>query len=188
MKIKVLADKSLKNVWDIQRAKKVLEMLGLSSEGVSGISQKEVKEWEKKITLYLWDNIKKQFPQIEKFCNEKKGGFNKIEERNFNTPITNIFGDFYLQLIGQNNKNEWIWESVSLEPYRFEFNEEGYFKGLVVDAINKLITQGYNKKEDFKRLIKALNEYPHKEKVLTIKTKGKDLGKVDLKEVETKII
>lgn len=186
MKIRV-SSKKLKDVWDLQRAKKVLEMCGLSSEGVRGITHEELKTFEEKITLYLWEQIKKQFPKIESFCNGKTGGFNKCEVKNYNTPIICIYGDFYLQLISLNNKNNWCWESVSLEPYRFEFNEDGYFQGLILDAMNKSFMQGYANKDTYSKLLDALREVKTKEKVITIQTQGKDLGKVELHEVETQI-
>lgn len=182
--IKVV-DKSLKDVWDYQRATYILRMCGLSSDGISGLTQEEKYNFEEKITFYLWEQIKKQFPKIEDFCNSRTGGFNKCEKNHFNTPIINIHGSFYLQLITLNNINNWCWEIIDLTPYRFEFNEEGYFKGLVVDGINKAIIEGTATKETFKKLIEALNETSTEESVLTIQTRGKDCGKVDLHEVET---
>lgn len=187
MKIRVTSQK-LKDVWDIQRAKLILEMSGLSSDGVTGLTYEDKKILEEHITLYLWEQINKQFPQIKKFCNNKTGGFNPCDKDKFNTPIINIHGDFYMQLISLNNSHNWIWESISLEPYRFEFNQEGYFKGLVVEAINKAIVEGEATKETFKKLIEALNETPTKEQVLTMVTSGKEIGKVDLHEVKTKLI
>jgi hypothetical protein len=178
----------LKDVWDIQRAKKVLEICGLSSEGVLNLNQKDKGLIEKEITLYLWKKINEQFPKINKFCHGRTGGFNLCEERNYKTPIINIHGSFYLQLISLNNKNNWCWESIDLEPYRFEFNEEGYFQNLLIDGMNKAILSGNAKKETFEKMINALNETKTKESFITIQTKGKDLGKVDLKQIETKII
>jgi len=179
--------KKLKDVWDIQRATYILKMCGLSSDGIKGLSQEEKTEFKKQITLYLWKKIKEQFPQIESFCKDRTGGFNKIKDKNYKTPIICIHGSFYMQLISENNKNAWCWESVDLTPYRFEFNEEGYFKKLVIDAINKALIQG-DPRARFEKLVNALNKNPHKEKVLTIQTRGKNIGKVDLHEAETRII
>ena len=182
-----ITSKKLKSIWDLQTAKKVLEICGLSSDVMKGITQKELKVFEEKITIYLWENIQKQFPQINKFCKGYTGGFNKIEDKNFKTPIINIYGSFYMQLITLNDRNNWVWQAIELEPYRFEFNQEGYFKGLVVDAINKAIIEGYAKKETFKNLINALNENKTQESIITIKTQGKNLGNVDLNKVDTTI-
>lgn len=166
--------KEIKDVWDLQRAKKVLEIYGLSNKGVLGLTQEDKESFQREIKTYLWENMLKQFPKLKSFCNGKTGGFNLCEKRNLNTPIINIYGDFYIQLISLNDKNNWCWESISLEPYRFEFNEEGYFKGLIVEAINKAILSGSATKGAFMDLIEALNETDTKEKVLTIKTRGQD--------------
>ncbi len=186
MEIKII-NTELKDVWDIQRAKKVLEILGLSSNGVIGLTIEQKKKLEKEITIYLWNQILKQFPQIKSFCNGKTGGFNKCEKEKENTPIINIHGSFYLQLISLKDSRNWCWESINLEPYRFAFNEEGYFKGLIVDGINKAIMEGTTNKETFKDLINALNENKTEESVLTIKTSGKDMGKVDIHKVKTNL-
>lgn len=132
----------LKDEWDYQRAKLLLEYQGLSGQGLTN-EQRDILE--KEVSLFIWKEIKKQFPQIEKFCTEKAGQFNLIEKRNFETPIICIHGHFYMQLIAENNKDAWCWESVDLQPYRFYFNEHGYFKECVKKAINLLKAQGYNK-------------------------------------------
>ncbi len=177
-------DIELKSVWDIQRAKLILSMCGLSSDGINGLNSEDRKTIEKEIILYLWKKINEQFPKIKSFCVGKTGGFNKIEEKNFNTPIINIGGSFYMQLISLNNKNNWCWETIELEPCRFEFNEEGYFKGLVVDAMNKSILSGYGNKEKYDKLINALNETKTQESFITI---DKNFN-VDLKKHDTTII
>jgi len=186
MKIEI-KNTTLKDVWDIQKAKKILEIGGISGD-VKGLNKEVREKFEKEITFYLWKNMLKQFPKLKEFCIGKTGGFNEIKEKQFNTPIINIYGDFYIQLIVLNNKNNWVWESVNLEPFRFEFNEEGYFKDLIVEAINKAIISENATKETFKNLINALNETKTKESFITIQTKGKDLGKVDLRKVETSLI
>lgn len=177
----------LKDVWDIQKAKLVLEMSGVSSEGLTGLTNEIRENFKKEITLYLWKKMQEQFPKIKEFCTGKTGGFNKSEKRHFNTPIINIHGDFYLQLISLNNHNNWIWESVSLEPFRFEFNESGYLKSLLIDAMNKAIISGGARKETFEKLILALNETETEEIFLTIQKSEKDAGKVELHKTKTKI-
>lgn len=186
MEIKVI-NKELKDVWDIQRATLVLRMCGLSPDAVNDLSNDDRLRFEKEITSYLWVKIQEQFPKIKEFTHGKTGGFNKSDERNHNTPIICIHGNFYLQLIKLNDMNNWAWESIDLEPYRFEFNEEGYFKNLIVAGINKVIFSGSASKDTFKDLINSLNETPSEESILTIVTKGKDLGKVDLHKVKTQI-
>ncbi|MEM2445732.1 MAG: hypothetical protein QW734_03655 [Candidatus Bathyarchaeia archaeon] len=184
MEIKI-RDFKIEDEWDIQRAYLILQLNAIDGRI---LSQEKREEYEKKITKFLWENVKKQFPKIEKFLTGKKGGFNKADERYYNTPIINVGGDFYMQLIGHNTRKRWIWEEVKLEPYRFFFNSEGYFREQVVNAINKLIIEGYNKKEDFRKLINALNETTVKEKMIGIITKGKDAGKVFMIESESKLI
>lgn len=184
MKIQII-EKELKDVWDIQRAKYVLRMLGLSSEGVEGLSHEDKTELERQVTLYLWGKIKEQFPDIEKFCKSKRGGFNKKDIRNFDTPIINIHGSFYMQLVGHNSERVgWIWETIELEPYRFEFNHENYFKDLVVEGVNKLIISGTNKKEDFESLINALNKQKTQDTFITI---DKKTGEAKLNKTEYNI-
>ena len=175
MKVKVESIR-IKNEWDYQKGKLLLEWNGLDG---SAINHYQRDYLEKEITKFLWDNIKKQFPDIEKFCTERRGGFNKPESRNHNTPIISIHGSFYMQLVGQNNRNEWIWETIELEPYRFYFNEDGYFKRLVIDAINKLITSGTNEKDDFKELVSALNKIPTKQKLITINKRNGNVGLIE---------
>ena len=153
-KLRKNANLSLKDEWDYQKAYYLLNMQGIDGKT---LTYEQAKELEKKVTLFLWENVKKQFPQIEKFLTNKRGGFNKISKDDYNTPIINIHGHFYMQLISQNNKYNWVWESIDLEPYRFFFNEEGYFKGLVRKAINNSIMKGLSKKEHYEKLITALN-------------------------------
>jgi len=184
MEIKII-NNEIKDVWDLQKAQYLLKMEGLSG---NILNRDLSNKYTEKITLYLWEQINKQFPQIKDFCNGKTGGFNKCSDDKYKTPIINIHGDFYLQLISLNDRSDWVWEGISLKPYRFNFNEEGYFKGLVVDGINKAIMSGEATKETFKKLINSLNENPHKESILTIQTRWEDLGKVELNKVDTKII
>ena len=71
-----IKDTKLNDKWDFQRAKLTLEMLGISSNGVNGISQKQKEVLEKEVSLFLWKEVKKQFPKIETFCHGKRGGLN----------------------------------------------------------------------------------------------------------------
>ncbi|MFH8119465.1 MAG: hypothetical protein QXS37_01495 [Candidatus Aenigmatarchaeota archaeon] len=169
-----IKDFEIKDEWDIQKACLILQL-----DRIGGIilSPEKREEYERKIIKFLWENIKKQFPKIEKFLKGKKGGFNKKSRRWYNTPIISVGGDFYMKLIGGDNDN-WSLESVKLEPYEFFFNSDGrYFREQVVNAINKLIIGGYNKVEDFKKLVDALNETAVKDWIRII-IKEKDVGKV----------
>jgi len=180
MKIEV-KDVKIDNEWDYQKGKLLLDMAG--SSGIE-LKQEDFEFLKKEITLFLWRKVKEQFPGIEKFCKGRYGGFNKIEKRNFGTPIINIYGNFYLQLIAQNNRNNWIWVEVDLEPYRFFFNEEGYLKNQIVDAANKLIMKGSAKKEIFEKLISELNEIKTQDSVILIDKKGE----VRLEKTENKYV
>lgn len=183
MKISIKSIK-LNSKWDYQKAMLLLKMDGL--DGKTLTTQRKDK-LNKEVTLFLWKEINKQFPRIKEFCKGFSGGFNKSDERHYKTPIISIHGIFYMQLICVNDRDNWIWESIELEPLRFYFNEENYLRDLVVEAMNKSIMEGYVKKDKFTNLINALNGVNKKEKVIIMKTKGKDLGKVDLKEIDTKI-
>jgi len=178
-----ITDYKIKNHWDYQRAKLVLEMAGISSEGIKNLSTARRNIYEKKITLFLWEKIKEQFPEVEQFCTSKTGNLNKCDKDNHNTPIINIHGSFYMQLVSENNNRAWCWESIDLEPFRFYFNEEGYFKNLVIAGMNKAIIGGYDK-ERFKPLVEALNRTKTKEQMITIQSRGKDIGKVGMLEYE----
>ncbi|MFH8119464.1 MAG: hypothetical protein QXS37_01490 [Candidatus Aenigmatarchaeota archaeon] len=167
MKIEI-KDFKIKNndEWDIQRAYLILQLDSIDII----LPQDKRKEYIRKVTEFLWGNIKKQFPKIERFLTGKKGGFNRVREMNYNTPIIYKCGDFYMELIGHNSKKiGLICEEIKLEPYRFFFDLEEYFNEQVVNAINKLIINGYNKKEDFTKLVNALNETA----LTKIVTKGK---------------
>jgi len=110
MEIQITNDE-FKDKWDYQRAKYLLEIAGLGNEGIN-ITQEQRVKFETEITKFLWAEINKQFPQIGQFCNSKRGGFNKPEEKNHNTPIICIHGSFYMQLVGQNTSKSWIWKSI----------------------------------------------------------------------------
>lgn len=171
MKIKI-ENVEIKDEWDYQKGKLLLEM-----QGVSGaiLTPEQSGYLDKEITKFLWREVQKQFPRITEFLTNKKGGFNSIDgTRNFNTPIIGIFGHFYMQLIGQSNSRNWIWQSVDLEPYRFYFNQEGYLRSQITDAMNKLILTPYSgsKKKDFTKLIKALNDKPVKVSEIGIDGQG----------------
>jgi hypothetical protein len=139
MKIKLINTK-FEDKWDYQRAKLLLEMDGLSG-GV--LNNEQRKEFKKEITLFLWGEIKKYFPEIEKFCTSKSGMINKIEEDHFNTPIVCIHGLFYMQYIRKSNRDEWSWDSINLDPYRFYFNEYNYLKNLFEKVEKEAISEGY---------------------------------------------
>jgi len=147
-----LDDVTIKNKWDYQRGKLLLDMNGIDGKVLTNEQRLYL---EKEITLFLWKSVKEQFPQLEEFLSERKGNFNTVDERHYNTSIICIHGSFYLQLINENSRSGWCWESIDLEPYRFYFNEEGYFKSLVIKGINDALRRGY-KRNGYNRLIKAL--------------------------------
>jgi len=172
MKVKV-ENLDLKDEWDYQRAKLLLELSAVGGE--ENLTAEQVKTLEKEVTLFLWREIKKQFPAIEKFCTDRKGQFNKCSKEHYNTPIISIYGNFYMQLIAENNKNAWVWESVELEPYRFYFNETDYFKKQVLQAMKNLIVNGEAKKSNFSKLIKAMDKETIKEEVIILGLDGETM-------------
>jgi len=108
-------------------------------QGISGgiLTTEQRDELEKKIVKYLWGEIQKYFPNIKQYCTEKTGKFNRCTNRNHRTPIICIHGHFYMQYIIENNSETWNWESIDFEPYRFNFNEDGYLKGLLEEIERK---------------------------------------------------
>ena len=133
MKIKIDSVK-INNEWDYQKGYELLKLNGIDGKL---LNNKQIDYLEEKITLYMWKEIKKYFPDIEKYCNNKTGNLNKISYINYNTNIICIHGNFYMQYIYLSNNNNWIWESIKLKPYRFIFNNEGYLKKLFKEIENK---------------------------------------------------
>ncbi|MEM2445731.1 MAG: hypothetical protein QW734_03650 [Candidatus Bathyarchaeia archaeon] len=180
MEIKI-RDFKIEDEWDIQRAYLILQ---LDEIIIGGLLSQEIKEeYKRKITEFLWENVKNHFPKIEKFLTDEKGGFNKAYEKYYNTPIINIDGIFFMQLIGSDKNGKLIWEAVKLEPYGFFFNSGKYFIDMVIDAVNRLIIRG-SKMEDFKELIYALNETTVEDDWTRITIKEKDVRKVFMVEGE----
>ena len=140
MKIEI-KDIELNNKWDYQKAKLLLRWDGLDSS--SGLTVEQRENLQKEITLFLWTEIKKYFPEIEEYCTGQSRRLNKCESRHYGTPIINIHGSFYMQYITKSTAREWSWESIELDPYRFYFNEDGYLKGLFTEIENKARKNNY---------------------------------------------
>lgn len=183
MKIKV-EDIEINDEWHYAIGKCLLDMQNYGSDCITwqqrDILQEQISKW-------LWEQVQKQFPRIVDFVSERAGEFNFITKDNFDTPIISIGGSFYMQLIGKNDKHNWITQSIDFQPHRFFFNEEGCFRQLVIDAINKHILENGISIEVFKPLVTALQELPVKESIITIQTRGKDIGKTELHKVDSKI-
>ena len=98
------------------------------------IEVKDMNAIREKIILYMWEQIKKQNPLIDKLCSNKTGEFNKKSEHNFNTPIIGMWDTFYMQYVIKNDKNNWIWGSIDLEPKGF-INDKDYFKNQLISKM-----------------------------------------------------
>lgn len=126
------------NEWDFEKARLLLEMQGLDGKT---LTVDERNRYEQMVTDFLWKRLHSEVPDIENFLNGKSGGFNKAELRHHDTPIISIHGSFYMQLISENSRRNWIWESVELTPLGFIFNNDrnNYFSHQVAKEMKEAI-------------------------------------------------